>query len=271
MKTHRSFLTIAILAIVLPMSVSATTNDDLQALITKLQAQLAVLVAQYNASFPTIGPASDATACVRLRNTLTIGSTDANADGEVSVLQEFLMGQGTASDPVYPERLVTGFFGSATSRAVQKRQSIHGIPLTTVGVAVVGPKTIVAMTSGCNKFQLQASKVGNPAHGSYDFEAKPLSGQSPLLVTFGFHGKFNVGAYGISDPYVYIDFGDGLTSEKVQKTVCPGDDCYFASTHTYRIPGTYTAFLFSTGQSAKGDNGQIVSRKNLANIQIVVK
>lgn len=59
----------------------------------------------------------------------------------VSALQEFLK-----KDPVlYPEGLVTGFFGPATERAVQRFQKKYGIvssgtPVTT-GYGTVGPKT----------------------------------------------------------------------------------------------------------------------------------
>ena len=66
---------------------------------------------------------------------------------EVSALQEFLK-----KDPViYPEELVTGFFGPATERAVQRFQKKHGLvssgsPATT-GYGAVGPKTRTKLNS----------------------------------------------------------------------------------------------------------------------------
>jgi len=62
-------------------------------------------------------------------------------------LQEFLK-----KDPViYPEELVTGFFGPATERAVQRFQKKHGLvssgsPATT-GYGAVGPKTRTKLNS----------------------------------------------------------------------------------------------------------------------------
>ena len=60
---------------------------------------------------------------------------------EVRALQEFLK-----RDPaLYPEGLVTGFFGPATERAVQRFQKKYGIASggapTTTGYGILGPKT----------------------------------------------------------------------------------------------------------------------------------
>jgi peptidoglycan hydrolase-like protein with peptidoglycan-binding domain len=60
---------------------------------------------------------------------------------EVKILQTLL-----ASDPsVYPEALVTGYYGEATVRAVQKFQSKYGIissgSPTTTGYGLAGPAT----------------------------------------------------------------------------------------------------------------------------------
>ncbi len=66
---------------------------------------------------------------------------------QVSLLQEFLKRDAT----LYPEGLVTGFFGPATERAVQRFQARYGIvsggtPLTT-GYGAVGPKTRVKLNA----------------------------------------------------------------------------------------------------------------------------
>jgi hypothetical protein len=81
--------------------------------------------------------------CIDLTQTLTIGSTDAQYDGEVHQLQTFLSKEG-----VYPEGMITGTFDQATSRAVQNWQTAHGISLSG-NVAVVGPKTRLAMMQNC--------------------------------------------------------------------------------------------------------------------------
>jgi peptidoglycan hydrolase-like protein with peptidoglycan-binding domain len=143
---------VGVLFLVSPLAASAQTAsvqaqiDALLQQISQLQALIAALKTQQgNSSDPTQSPGHEASPCVSLTQALTLGSADATTGGEVSKLQTFLMGQGTINDPIYPERLVTGYFGPATSRAVQKWQTARGITLTTVGVAVVGPKTRAAM------------------------------------------------------------------------------------------------------------------------------
>lgn len=66
---------------------------------------------------------------------------------EVGILQEFLK----RDSAIYPEGLVTGYFGPATERAVQRFQAKHGIasggsPAAT-GYGAVGPKTRAKLNS----------------------------------------------------------------------------------------------------------------------------
>lgn len=75
----------------------------------------------------------NANACAALSQNLTVGSTDGSSEGEVSRLQAFL----SKDKSIYPEGLVTGYYGDATRAAVEKWQENHGI--STVGI--VGPKT----------------------------------------------------------------------------------------------------------------------------------
>jgi murein L,D-transpeptidase YcbB/YkuD len=75
------------------------------------------------ASAETIGP-------VLLARQLEKGS-----EGEdVSVLQQFL----ASFDHVYPEKLITGYYGSLTASAVSAFQNFHGLP----SVGRVGPMTL---------------------------------------------------------------------------------------------------------------------------------
>lgn len=76
-----------------------------------------------------------------IKYNLYLGRTDNDTDGEVTRLQKWL----SVMPDVYPEKLVTGYFGPATERAVQRYQKKYGIvafgaPETT-GYGVVGPKT----------------------------------------------------------------------------------------------------------------------------------
>lgn len=63
---------------------------------------------------------------------------------DVSALQEFLKKDSV----LYPEGLVTGYFGPATGRAVQRFQTKYGIAAPGVaGYGVVGPKTRVKLNA----------------------------------------------------------------------------------------------------------------------------
>src|SRR5438128_1127251 len=110
---------------ILPLSAQTTSFDaqikaisDLTAQIQKMQADLRALQTQQ------MGNVSS------LLSTLKQGSQG----DQVKVLQALL-----AADPnVYPEGLITGFFGPATARAVKKFQKQQGLEQ----VGNVGPKTL---------------------------------------------------------------------------------------------------------------------------------
>ncbi len=75
-------------------------------------------------------------------DTLTRQLEEGNSGADVSSLQTFL-----AKDPtIYPQGLVTGYFGSLTKSAVSNFQARNGIP--TVGR--VGPVTLVAINAKMN-------------------------------------------------------------------------------------------------------------------------
>lgn len=136
----------------LPVLASADALSDLQAQVQALLAQIQALQAQQTSavsSSATSTPASApavAQACVNLSSTLSLDDTDADTSGDVSRLQTFLVSQGSV---VYPEARVTGYFGPATLRAIQRWQSAHSIVSSgdpdTTGYGYVGPKTRVAL------------------------------------------------------------------------------------------------------------------------------
>ncbi|HWH16671.1 MAG TPA: peptidoglycan-binding protein [Candidatus Paceibacterota bacterium] len=77
---------------------------------------------------------------------LALNASDKETNGEVSRLQAIL-----AKDPtIYPEGLVTGFYGPATDRAVKRFQVEKGI-VTPASPAhgVVGPATKAALAAAC--------------------------------------------------------------------------------------------------------------------------
>ncbi len=88
---------------------------------------------------------------------LYLGKTDDLTDGEVTELQEWL-----ADMPdIYPEGLVTGYFGPATERAVQRYQAKHGIVSSgdpdTTGYGVFGPMTR-GKVNACSKVKSEKKK-----------------------------------------------------------------------------------------------------------------
>ena len=91
-----------------------------------------------------------APSCPTITYTLYRGRTDRQTNSQVTLLQRFLL-----EDPlIYPEGLVTGYFGVLTEKAVQRWQKAHGIvsfgtPQTT-GYGMVGPKTKTAIKMACS-------------------------------------------------------------------------------------------------------------------------
>ncbi len=79
--------------------------------------------------------------CPLLTQLLSLGSTDAATGGQVSRLQRYLATVPT----IYPEAMVTGYFGPLTEAAIRRFQAQQGIisygtPSTT-GYGLVGPRT----------------------------------------------------------------------------------------------------------------------------------
>jgi len=101
--------------------------DFLQKEIAKIQAQIDAILGSKKAS------------CSAISSNLFFGMRDS----QVSCLQEFLKLQGV---DVYPEGLVTGFFGSLTQQAVIRFQERYAADiLAPIGLArgtgIVGPQT----------------------------------------------------------------------------------------------------------------------------------
>jgi peptidoglycan hydrolase-like protein with peptidoglycan-binding domain len=87
--------------------------------------------------------------CPVLTRSLYLGLRDEIAGGQVSELQKFL----AKDQEVYPEGLVTGYYGRLTEKAVQRWQAKYGVissggPAVT-GYGVVGPKTRAKISAVC--------------------------------------------------------------------------------------------------------------------------
>lgn len=132
---------------------------DLQAEMEKLNKQRADLTQQI----------------IDTRIALTKNLREGMTDEEVKVLQELL-----ALDPtVYPEGLVTGYYGPLTTKAVMKFQEKYGIE--TVGM--VGPKTLAKLNEEVSK---GSWKSGNLPPGI----AKKFSSSTVEMLPPGIYKKF---------------------------------------------------------------------------------
>jgi hypothetical protein len=132
-----------------PLLASADILSDLQAQVQALLAQIKVLQAQAGQGSGSSTPSSSAAYCDLPTQSLTLDDSDADTNGDVSRLQKFL-----AQDySIYPEGKVTGYFGPATLKAVQRWQAANGLASSgnpdTTGYGYVGPKTRSAMSAGC--------------------------------------------------------------------------------------------------------------------------
>ncbi|MFH1188373.1 MAG: carboxypeptidase regulatory-like domain-containing protein [bacterium] len=106
-----------------------------------LQSQLAT--AQGSSSSDTVAAIS--TAAVPQSGSYGAPLYNGLENADVRALQTFLKNQG---NDVYPEGLVTGYFGGLTEKAVQRFQEKHGIASSgDQGYGYVGPKTRAAINS----------------------------------------------------------------------------------------------------------------------------
>ncbi len=127
-----------------PLSVSAQSVAELQVMIDALLADVAVLQAQLaDTQTQTQGAIPSESVFVTEENAFVFSHTLSRGtqDDEVTELQKYL---ATFPD-IYPEGLVTGYFGFLTQKAVQRFQVKHsivssGTPSTT-GYGLVGPQT----------------------------------------------------------------------------------------------------------------------------------
>src|SRR3989344_2241962 len=83
-------------------------------------------------------------------------------DGQVSALQKFL----AEDNEVYPEGLVTGFFGNLTEQAVKRFQAKYGVVSSgspeTTGYGMVGPKTRAKIQEVCGQVAVTPSSASSP-------------------------------------------------------------------------------------------------------------
>ena len=210
---------VATLAVLLPFAASALTADEIQQQIQSLLAQIAQLqeqLTQIQKPNPvTITPVPPPSTCPIFNRTLAQGATG----DDVTQLQQYL--------GVSP----TGYFGTATARAVTAVQADAGLSQ----IGIVGPATRAWIYKRCGG-----------GGWNQNFSASPTSGQAPLAVHFW--ATVSGGEY-------KVDFGDG-TSGGLSGGWCPPNPAMGApcsapgADHTYTSVGTYTAHLLQKSTCA---------------------
>lgn len=142
-------------------------SGDVQAKIAALLEQikqLQVLIAQLQGA--------STVQCIDISTDLSSDDDDANTNGEVTKIQKFLSSLG---QDIYPEGRVTGYFGPATMRAVQRWQAAHNIVSSgdpdSTGFGFVGRRTRLALA--CK--HVDASDV------AIEHSAVPATSTQPFL------------------------------------------------------------------------------------------
>lgn len=125
------------LALTIPLiswAQNAPQISNLQALIQQLQEQIKVLQEQVVSLQTQLKTTREEVAEVKAELKITRSLQQGATGDEVTALQEFLK----KFPDIYPEGLVTGYFGPRTEAAVKKLQERQGID----AIGIVGPKTL---------------------------------------------------------------------------------------------------------------------------------
>jgi len=249
MKTQKAFLMVVVIAVLFastPFLARAQTVEQLRAQIAEVLQQIHALRAQLDPSIvatPTpiltstqaSGAAFNYSGCPDLQFNLERGDRDGNVAVEVTMLQRFL-----SQDPtIYPGQEVTGYFGPATERGVQRFQERHGIVAVgdyqSTGYGRVGPRTRWAIKNSCN------TVVQVPVTTTYGSSAtiaiSNTVGNAPLSIVVTLRSEAP-----ISCTSYELDWGDGsaLIRKEAANSPCRVQDGFSqVFRHTYTNAGNY--------------------------------
>jgi len=129
-KIATLFVSFALVASAVPAlaETASSTTDTVQSLLTQIQ-QLQQQIIQLRQQLNQVQQQEQ-----QIVATLVSNIQQGSSGDQVKILQALL-----AADPgIYPEGLITGFFGRLTANAVKRYQKKHGLPQ----VGIVGPKTL---------------------------------------------------------------------------------------------------------------------------------
>lgn len=227
----RTFIGILLAIFLLPVFASAQTLEELQAQVNALLLRVQQLQQELNTGSSGSGTPAG---CPLIGRILTIGSTGE----DVTRLQQFLARDAA----IYPEGLITGYFGPLTEAAVKRWQVAYNIVSSgspgTTGFGQVGPRTVAAMSLQCST---GGGGGGAPTVGGF-IRVTPIAGVAPLLVTI----DATVNTVTSCSSAVYtVDYGDNTMPTQI--TVPAGNCQQLIQTlkHTYQMGGTYQITLSS--------------------------
>jgi len=225
---------IAIFIFVIPFITSADRQSDILQEIAEIFTQIQQLQAQLDAVSSGTGT-SNTTAttptttsnCPVIRRSLALGSSG----NDVTNLQQYL----AQDSNIYPEGIVSGYFGALTERALQRWQAAHGIVSSgspeTTGYGAVGPRTRNALQN-CGDFV--------PSNFGALMNVTPTSGEVPLTI----NTKVTVNTSKSCSRATYnLDFGDGTPTTKIDVPENRCKEIVQNIGHTYDSAGTYNVTL----------------------------
>lgn len=186
-------------------------NTQLQAQAQELLARVQALQAQYgytNATAPAGGTVYDSSSCPLIGRSLKLGASG----DDVTRLQAFL----ARDRSIYPEGIVSGYYGALTQTAVQRWQIKYnvvssGTPEST-GFGVVGPRTAAAISLLCTTGQGGGGSGGSSGAAGGVLDVTPVTGAAPLAVSI----NVTVNTTNSCNASMYIlDYGDGTRNETI--------------------------------------------------------
>ncbi len=238
MRHHFVYCACAVLLLVLvPLISRAATIEELTA---QIQALLQQVTALQSAVAGGTGSAGTQAGGVCISGTLSRGMENAS----VTNLQAYL-----AKDPsVYPEAIVSGYYGVLTERAVQRYQSAQGIVSSgspeATGWGLVGPRTREHINARCTP-NVSASYGGGTRQDAISVR---LSGSGALSVV----ADVVINGSGSCSASTYaIDWGDGSAQSlvSVPAGLCAPRET--SVTHTYQRAGDLLVVLHTPTKDLK--------------------
>jgi peptidoglycan hydrolase-like protein with peptidoglycan-binding domain len=208
--------------------------------IAALQAQLAAQSGGVIAPVGQVVPTTSSALCPNIGRVLKLGSTG----DDVSRLQRFL-----AADPsIYPEALVTGYYGPLTEAAVKRWQTKFNIVSSgdaeSTGFGVAGPRTAAAIALQCSTISGGANtNITSPTVGGF-IQVTPISGNAPLTVSV----TATVNTVNSCEAAAYtLEWGDGTIAQTIQVPAHRCGSLQQTFSHQYVYGGQYLVRL-SAGQ-----------------------